>query len=70
MSEFATNWGILAASLVVAAPLIWWKVTDTTSLEEDLKFTDETKADVLPTTGAMTSAEVGMSEKVTEGTVH
>ena len=66
MSEFATNWALLASSLVIAAPLIWWKVKDTTSLEEDLKFTDETKADVLPATGAVTGAEVGMSEKTLE----
>jgi hypothetical protein len=69
MSEFATNWGLLAGSLVVAAPLIWWKVKDTTALEDDLAFTDETKADVLPTTGAVTGAEVGMGEKVMEGVV-
>ena len=70
MSEFATNWALLATSLVIAAPLIWWKVQDTTDLEEDLKFTDETMADVLPATGAVTAAEVGMSEKVAAGIVH
>ncbi|RMZ86738.1 hypothetical protein DV736_g6035, partial [Chaetothyriales sp. CBS 134916] len=69
MSEFATNWGLLAASLVIASPLVWWKVTETTSLDEDLKFTDETRQDVLPVAGAVTAAEVGMGEKVVDGVI-
>ena len=48
LTEFAVNWGLLAGSLIVAAPVIWIKVKDTTDLDEDLRFTDETKADVLP----------------------
>ena len=64
MSEFATNWGLLAASLVLAAPMIWVKVTDTTDLDKDLAFTDETKADVLPTTGMAAPGAAGeMAEK-------
>jgi hypothetical protein len=64
MTQFAANWGLLSGSLLIAAPVIWMKVKDTTDLEEDLKFTDETKADVLPTTGAVPGAEGRMSEKV------
>jgi hypothetical protein len=64
MTQFAINWGLLSGSLLIAAPVIWMKVKDTTDLEEDLKFTDETKADVLPTTGAVPGAEGRMSEKV------
>jgi hypothetical protein len=64
MTEFAVNWGLLAGSLVIAAPVIFMKVKDTTDLDEDLKFTDETKADVLPTTGAVAGAEGMMSEKI------
>ena len=63
MTEFGANWGLLVGSLVIAAPVIWLKVKDTTSLEEDLKFTDETKADVLPTTPG---AQGVMSEKETK----
>lgn len=48
MGEFASNWGGLAASLVVAAPVIFMKIKDHVSIEEDLKGTDETLADVLP----------------------
>lgn len=46
MTEFASTWGLLAGSIVIAFPVVWWRVTDHTSVEEDLKFTDETMADV------------------------
>ncbi len=45
---FASNWGLLAGSLLIAAPLIWTKIRDTVPIEEDLKFTDETYDDVKP----------------------
>lgn len=43
------QWGLLGAALVFAAPVIWLKIKDTVSLEEDLKFSDETVEDVAPT---------------------
>lgn len=46
MTSFAINWGLLAGSLLIALPVILWRVKDTTSLEEDIKFTDETIAEV------------------------
>jgi hypothetical protein len=49
MTNLAACWGLLAGSLVVAAPVIFMKVRDTTPLEEDLKFSDETFAEVAPT---------------------
>lgn len=49
MTMFASNWGLLAGSLLVALPVILWKVEDTTAVEKDLEFTDETTSDVLPT---------------------
>ena len=49
MTEFATNWGLLAGGLVLAAPVIWLKVQDTVTLEEDLKFSDETVEEVVAT---------------------
>lgn len=49
MNEFASNWGLLAGSLLLAAPVIWLKVRDTVPLEEDLKYSDETLEDVKPT---------------------
>ena len=48
MNELASNWGGLAGSLIIAAPVIFLKIKDHTSIEDDLKGTDETLADVLP----------------------
>ncbi|DAA74776.1 TPA_exp: DUF895 domain membrane protein [Trichophyton benhamiae CBS 112371] len=48
MSIFASNWALLAGSLVVAAPLVL-RIKDHVDIEEDLKCSDETIADVLPT---------------------
>lgn len=44
---FGATWGLLAGSLLVAAPVIWLKVKDTVPLEDDLKFSDETAAEVV-----------------------
>jgi hypothetical protein len=49
MSQLGASWGLLAGSLIIAAPVIFMKVQDTTSLEEDLKFSDETFVEVAPT---------------------
>lgn len=46
---FGATWGLLAAALLFAAPIIWTRIKDTVPLEEDLKFSDETVADVAPT---------------------
>jgi len=43
------QWGLCAGALVFAAPVIWLKIKDTVTIEEDLKFSDETVADVAPT---------------------
>lgn len=50
MRMFASNWGLLAGSMIVALPVILWKVEDTVSLEKDVAFTDETVAEVAPKT--------------------
>jgi MFS family permease len=50
MAMFASNWGLLAGSLIVALPVILWKVKDTVPIEEDVKFADETVAEVAPKT--------------------
>jgi hypothetical protein len=47
MSEFASCWGLLAGSLLIAVPVIL-QVKDTTDVEEDLKFSDETMQEVAP----------------------
>lgn len=46
---FFPQWGVCAGALVIAAPLIFLRITDHVSLEEDLKFSDETVEDVAPT---------------------
>lgn len=48
MTQFGVSWGLLAGSLIVAAPVIIMKIKDTVSLEEDLKFSDETIEEVAP----------------------
>lgn len=48
MAEFASNWGLLTFSLVCAIPVVFIKVKDHVTVEDDLKGTDETLADVLP----------------------
>ena len=49
MNIFASTWGLLAGSLLIAAPVIVMKIRDTVPLEEDIKFSDESIADVAPT---------------------
>ena len=46
MNEFAANWGLLAGSLLIAAPIIFTRVQDSTPLEKDLAFSDETVEEV------------------------
>jgi MFS family permease len=47
MNMFASNWGLLVGSLIVALPVILWKVKDTVPVEEDVKFSDETADEVV-----------------------
>ncbi|EAU31587.1 conserved hypothetical protein [Aspergillus terreus NIH2624] len=47
-AEFASNWGLLGGSLLVAAPVIWLRIKDHVDIETDLKNTDETVESVLP----------------------
>lgn len=52
MHELAANWALLVGGLLVAAPIIFTRVEDTTSLEQDLRFSDETAEEVAPTQDA------------------
>lgn len=47
MTMFAATWGVLAGSLLLAAPVVFLKIKDHVSIEEDLKFSDETIEDVV-----------------------
>ncbi|KAI0913601.1 MFS general substrate transporter [Ustulina deusta] len=46
---YGVTFGICAVSILIAAPVIWLRITDTTDIEEDLKFSDETIENVAPT---------------------
>jgi hypothetical protein len=46
MNLFASCWILLAGSMVVALPVMIWKIKDTVPIEEDLQFTDEMIDDV------------------------
>lgn len=48
MTQFASTWGLLAGSLLIASPVIFFRIKDHVAVEEDLKFSDESMADVLP----------------------
>jgi hypothetical protein len=47
-AQFISNWVLLAASLIIAAPVIFLKIRDHVEVEEDLEGTDESLADVVP----------------------
>lgn len=47
MSIFASSWILLAVSLVLALPVLLFKIRNTVPIEEDLKFSDETIEDVM-----------------------
>lgn len=68
MNEFASCWGLLAGSLVVAAPVIFTKVRDTVPLEDDLKFSDETVQEVAATKDLEGIEGVGKSPEVIKET--
>lgn len=53
---FGATWGVLAGSLIIAAPVVFLKIKDHVSIEEDLKFSDETIEDVV--VGANKQVEV------------
>lgn len=50
MTEFASCWGILVGSMLVASPVIFFKIKNSTTVEEDLRFSDNTAADVMGAT--------------------
>ena len=50
MTEFASCWGILVGSMLVASPVIFFKIKNSTAVEDDLRFSDNTTADVVGAT--------------------
>lgn len=57
MTEFASCWGILVGSMLFASPVIFFKVKDSTAVEDDLRFSDETAAEVLGHTNEMSEMD-------------
>lgn len=59
---FYVTWGLLIVSLLFATPVIWTRIQDTVTLEEDLKFSDETIDDVV-VGGSAAAAAVALERK-------
>jgi len=51
INEFASCWALLGGSLLIALPLVIIRIKDHVTVEEDLQFSDQVKADVVPTDG-------------------
>ena len=64
MNLFASCWILLAGSLVIALPVIILKIKDTVTIEEDLKFSDETIEDVIAPTACHESPQLAYRGKV------
>lgn len=62
MRQFGACWGLLAGSLVVATPVVFFKIKEHVDIEEDLKFSDEIFAEVAPSS-AMTMDEFQLADK-------
>ncbi|EMC92678.1 hypothetical protein BAUCODRAFT_37580 [Baudoinia panamericana UAMH 10762] len=56
MNLLASCWALLAGSLLIAAPVMILKIKDTTPIEQDLKFSDETIDDVVAHKGVAPGA--------------
>lgn len=63
MTEFASCWGLLLGSMLIASPVIFLKVKDSTDVSEDLRFSDETTADILGEAGTTSQDGSQVSEK-------
>ena len=62
MNEYASNFGLLCGSILVAVPVVFFKIKDSVPVEEEIEGTGETLEDVLPL-GAVESKRVG-EEKI------
>lgn len=58
MNEYASNFGLLCGSILIAAPVVFFKIKDSVPAEDELEGTGETLEDVLPP-GAIESRHVG-----------
>lgn len=58
MNEYASNFGLLCGSILIAVPVVFFKIKDSVPVEEELQGTGETLEDVLPP-GAIEPKRVG-----------
>lgn len=63
MTEFATCWGLVGGSLLIASPILLFRITEHTSEEEDLAFNNQTLADA----GDIQLQEKGRSDSKDNG---
>lgn len=61
---FASCWGLLGAALLIASPIIMFKIKDHTDVADDLRFSDETAAEVSGLTVPGQSKEQSVPEKM------
>lgn len=47
MTEFASCWGLILGALLVASPVILFRINDHTDMERDLAMSDETAQDIV-----------------------
>lgn len=47
MNLFASCWALLVGSLLVAAPVMYWKIQDTVPVEQDIQFSERTASEVV-----------------------
>jgi hypothetical protein len=59
LNIIVSNWALLSGSLLIALPLIWFKIEDQSSLEDDAMFTDGIHADELNERIHVTSHKLG-----------
>jgi hypothetical protein len=62
--EFAACCGLLAGSLLIAAPVVFFKIKESIDIIDDLKFSDESVTEVVP--GAVTATEPSDTKNVKE----
>ena len=46
MTEFASCWGLLLGALLIASPVILFRINDHTDMDRDLEMSDETVQDI------------------------
>jgi hypothetical protein len=62
MTEFASCWGLLVGSMLFASPVIFFKIKESTAVEDDLRFSDETATEVLGASTELSEFEKPQTE--------